>query len=43
MNRIFKILKLIQLFLRLPFDISNGAKKRASIRIKTLMISAKLL
>ncbi|MFY9242955.1 MAG: hypothetical protein WAO74_08010 [Polaribacter sp.] len=43
MKRLLQILKIIQLFLKLPFDIANGAKKSASIRIKQMMISAKLL
>jgi len=43
MKKAFKILKIVQLFLKLPFDISNGSKKRASLKIKKLMISANLL
>ncbi len=37
------MLKIIQLFIFLPFEISNGSKKRAYIRIKRMMISANLL
>ena len=33
----------MQLFILLPFEISKGSKKRASIRIKKMMIAAKLL
>ncbi len=43
MKKIFKILKIIQLFLKLPFEISNGSQKRASVRIKKMIISARLL
>lgn len=43
MKKLFKILKIVQLFLRLPFDISNGSKKKASLKIKKMMISANLL
>tara|TARA_B110000046_G_scaffold185611_1_gene228087 strand:+ start:6924 stop:7127 length:204 start_codon:yes stop_codon:yes gene_type:complete len=43
MKRTLKMLKIIQLFIFLPFEISNGSKKRAYIRIKKMMISANLL
>jgi ABC-type molybdate transport system ATPase subunit len=43
MKRIFEILKIVPLLFRLPFDISNGSKKRASVKLKKLMISARLL
>ena len=43
MKRLVQITKIIQLFLKLPFDISNGSKRKASQRIKKLMISARLL
>lgn len=43
MKRVLEILKIVQLLLKLPFDISKGSKKRASVKIKTLMISARLL
>ena len=43
MEKVLKILKIVHLFIKLPFDISNGYKKRASLKIKKLMISAKLL
>ncbi|MGK0448651.1 MAG: hypothetical protein ACJA2M_002451 [Polaribacter sp.] len=43
MNRTLKMLKIIQLFIFLPFEISKGSKKRAFIRIKKMMISANLL
>ncbi|PQJ75797.1 hypothetical protein BTO13_11435 [Polaribacter gangjinensis] len=43
MKRILQILKIIQLFIFLPFEISNGSKRRAYIRIKKMMIAANLL
>ena len=43
MKKTLQILKIIQLFLRLPFDISNGSNRKTAIRIKKLMISARLL
>ncbi|WP_262502088.1 hypothetical protein [Polaribacter vadi] len=43
MEKVLKILKIVHLFIKLPFDISNGYKKRASLKIKKLMISANLL
>jgi hypothetical protein len=43
MERTLKILKILQLFIFLPFEISKGSKKRAYIRIKKMMISANLL
>ncbi|AOW18402.1 hypothetical protein LPB03_13480 [Polaribacter vadi] len=43
MKRVLQILKIIQLFIFLPFEISKGSKRRAYMRIKKLMISANLL
>jgi hypothetical protein len=43
MYKLSQILKIIQLFILLPFEISRGSKKRAYIRIKKIMISANLL
>lgn len=43
MKRILQLLKIVQLFIFLPYETSKGAKKRASIRIKKLMIAANLL
>mgnify|MGYP006981144492 FL=1 len=43
MYKLSQILKIIQLFILLPFEISRGSKKRAYIRIKKTMISANLL
>jgi hypothetical protein len=43
MKRTFQILKIIQLFIFLPFEISKGSKRRAHQKIKKIMISANLL
>jgi hypothetical protein len=43
MKRTFQILKIIQLFIFLPFEISKGSKRRAYQKIKKMMISANLL
>jgi hypothetical protein len=43
MKKTFQILKNIQLFIILPFEISKGSKKRAYQKIKKIMISANLL
>jgi hypothetical protein len=43
MNRLLQILKIIQLFILLPFDITKGSKKKAYIKIKKMMIAANLL
>jgi hypothetical protein len=43
MNITLHILKIILLFIILPFEISRGSKKRAYQKIKKIMISAKLL
>ena len=43
MKRVLQILKIIQLLIFLPFEISNGSKRKAYIRIKKMMISANLL
>ena len=43
MKRILLLLKIIQLFILLPFEISKGSKKRTHMRIKKLMMAANLL
>ncbi|TVZ56720.1 hypothetical protein OD91_2017 [Lutibacter sp. Hel_I_33_5] len=43
MKRVLQILKIIQLFIFLPFEISKGSKKRAYREIKKMMIAANLL
>jgi hypothetical protein len=43
MRKLLQIGKLILLFIELPFQISNGHKKRAYRKIKELMVSANLL
>lgn len=43
MKKVLQILKIIQLFVFLPFEISNGSKRRAYMRIKKMMIAANLL
>ena len=43
MKKTLQILKIIQLFILLPFSVVNGSKKRAYHRIKKMMIAANLL
>ena len=43
MKKLLQILKIIQLFTLLPFDISKGLKKKSYMRIKKMMIAANLL
>ncbi|MDX6747414.1 hypothetical protein SHK09_11470 [Polaribacter sp. PL03] len=43
MKRILRLLKIVQLFVLLPFEISNGSKRRAYMRIKKMMIAANIL
>ncbi len=43
MRKLLQIGQLIVLFIELPFQISNGHKKKAYKKIKQLMISANLL
>ncbi|MFY9242954.1 MAG: hypothetical protein WAO74_08005 [Polaribacter sp.] len=43
MKRLLQILKIVQLFIFLPFEIAKGSKSKAYLRIKKLMISANLL
>ena len=43
MKKLLQILKIIQLFTLLPFDISKGSKKKSYMRIKKMMIAANLL
>jgi hypothetical protein len=42
-NRILQLLKIFQLFIMLPHEVSKGSKKRAYVRIKKHMIAANLL
>ena len=42
MKRTIQILKVIQLFLFLPFSVENGSKKKYYQLIKKAMIDAKL-
>lgn len=43
MTKLLQILKIIQLFIFLPIEISRGAKKKAYMRIKQMMVQANLL
>ena len=43
MKKTLQILKIIQLLIFLPFEISKGSKRRAHNRIKKMMIAANLL
>jgi hypothetical protein len=43
MKRLLQLLKILQLFVLLPFEISKGSKKRAYMRIKKMMVAANLL
>ena len=43
MKKVYQILKIILLFILLPFQIARGSKKRAYVRIKEMMIAANLL
>jgi len=43
MKRSLQILRILQLFIILPFSIFKGSKKRAYGKIKRLMVSANLL
>ena len=43
MKKTLQVLKIVQLFILLPFEISKGSKKRAYMRIKKMMIAANLL
>jgi hypothetical protein len=43
MKKFLQLLKIVQLFIFLPHEISKGSKKRAYMRIKKKMISANLL
>jgi hypothetical protein len=43
MKKVLQLLKIFQLFLFLPFEISKGSKKRAYMRIKKMMVAANLL
>lgn len=43
MKKVLQILKIIAVFITLPFEISKGSKKRAHQRIKKMMVAANLL
>jgi hypothetical protein len=43
MKRLLQILKIIQLFIFLPLEISKGSQRRAYMRIKKMMVAANLL
>jgi len=43
MKKLIKFIELIWLFIKLPFNITNGQKKHAYREIKTLMVSVNLL
>ncbi|WP_302850187.1 hypothetical protein [Polaribacter sp. Q13] len=43
MKKIAQLLKISYLIVLLPFEIVKGSKKRASVRIKKLMLAANLL
>jgi len=43
MKKLLQLLKIVILFVLLPFEISKGSKKRAYIRIKEIMIAANFL
>jgi len=43
MRKTMQIIKIIQLFLMLPFQIANGSKKKAYVRIKKMLLAANLL
>lgn len=43
MTKLLQILKILQLFALLPFEITKGSKKKAYMKIKKMMIAANLL
>lgn len=43
MEKILQVLRIILLFILLPFEICKGAKKRAYMNIKMKMIAADIL
>lgn len=43
MKTFIKLIELVWLFIKLPFNITNGHKKEAYKKIKTVMISVNLL
>jgi hypothetical protein len=43
MKKLFLIIKIMMMFFCLPFEISNGSKKKALQKIKKTMISANLI
>jgi len=43
MKKLLLLLKIMQLYLLLPFEISKGSKKRAYMKIKKMMVAANIL
>ena len=43
MKKFLQLLRIAQLFILLPFEISKGSKKRAYMKIKEMMVAANLL
>lgn len=43
MKKILQVLKILQLFLFLPFEISKASKKRTYMKIKEIIVAANLL
>lgn len=43
MKRVVQILKIVQLFIYLPIEISFGSKKKSYIKLKKMMMEANLL
>jgi len=43
MKKFLQLLKIVQLFVLLPYQIYKGSKKRAYMKIKQTMVAANLL
>ena len=43
MNKVFNILKICLLFFQLPFEISNGSKKRTINKIKKMLVAENIV
>lgn len=43
MKKVIKVLEVIKLIIKFPFDVESGAKKSASVKLKKALISANLL
>ena len=43
MKKLFQVLRIVLLFILLPFEISKGTKKSAYLNIKRKMIAANIL